>query len=126
MRYRLRTLLLVLTLGPMMLAGVWWAWPKRRIPGNVSAAQAQVGLLEDAVQLYCLDVGQLPIALDALFIPPAEAQLWDGPYLMERPIDPWGNSFRYEIINPSTNEFRIWSVGRDGVSGTKDDVQHDW
>jgi len=26
MRYRLRTLLIVLALGPLVLAGVWWGW----------------------------------------------------------------------------------------------------
>jgi hypothetical protein len=26
MRYRLRTLLILLAIGPPMLAGVWWAW----------------------------------------------------------------------------------------------------
>jgi len=28
MRYRLRTLMILLALGPPILAGVWWAWPK--------------------------------------------------------------------------------------------------
>jgi hypothetical protein len=27
MRFRLRTLLIVLALGPMVLAGAWFAWP---------------------------------------------------------------------------------------------------
>jgi hypothetical protein len=30
MRYRLRTLLIVLALGPPVLAGVWFAWPALR------------------------------------------------------------------------------------------------
>ena len=30
MRHRLRTLLIVLALGPMVLAGIWWNWPTIR------------------------------------------------------------------------------------------------
>src|SRR3954454_6713132 len=28
MRYRLRTLFILLALGPPIIAGIWWAWPK--------------------------------------------------------------------------------------------------
>jgi hypothetical protein len=31
MRYRLRTLLIVLALGPPVLAGMWWAWSSGRV-----------------------------------------------------------------------------------------------
>ena len=30
MRFRLRTLLIVLTVGPMVLTGGWWSYPKYR------------------------------------------------------------------------------------------------
>jgi len=34
MRYRLRTLLIVLALGPLMLAGAWWGWKVFRPAGD--------------------------------------------------------------------------------------------
>jgi hypothetical protein len=33
MRYRLRTLLMVLALGPPLLAGAWWGWREWRQSG---------------------------------------------------------------------------------------------
>ena len=34
MRFRLRTLLIVLALGPPVIAGVWWAWEASRPKRN--------------------------------------------------------------------------------------------
>ncbi len=48
---------------------------------------------------------------------------WNGPYLEDEPIDPWGREYRYRnpgIHNP--RRFDLWSVGPDGDSGTGDDV----
>ena len=45
MRYRLRTLLIVLALGPPMLAGPWWLWRSGQLAGllkpRVAARRAE-------------------------------------------------------------------------------------
>jgi len=42
-----------------------------------------------------------------------------GKYLSKRPVDPWGQPYRFEC----TEALRAWSMGRDGVDGTSDDVR---
>lgn len=37
--------------------------------------------------------------------------------------DPWGNEYRY-VSRPPYVRYRLWSVGPDGSSGTKDDVTY--
>jgi hypothetical protein len=39
MQYRLRTLLIALTLGPPMLAGAWWIWRRPEYAGVVVFAE---------------------------------------------------------------------------------------
>jgi hypothetical protein len=48
-RYRLRTLLIVLTLGPAVLAGAWLAWPQFVGPALVMSFSFAIALLWAAV-----------------------------------------------------------------------------
>lgn len=94
----------------------------------VNSAKSQAAMLEDAVNLYVLEIGNCPTTqqgLVALLSPPkdlAEPTKWQGPYLDKTclPVDPWNNAYHYQTI--SDKEFRIWSIGPDGVSGTNDDI----
>lgn len=38
------------------------------------------------------------------------------------PRDPWKHEYRYEPPRPGERVPHVWSIGRDGVSGTDDDV----
>jgi len=39
-------------------------------------------------------------------------------------LDPWGHPYRYQSPGLKSGEpFEIWSVGQDGLDGTKDDVR---
>ena len=42
MRYRLRTLLIVLALGPVVLAGAWWSWPRADLRSAYDEAKYRV------------------------------------------------------------------------------------
>ena len=91
------------------------------------AAKSQIKLLEDAVDLYALNIGTTPQTqqgLEALIQPPGDLPnpaKWAGPYLNKQiPLDPWGQPFQYEQI--SAEEFRIWSNGPDGNNGSEDDI----
>jgi len=39
-----------------------------------------------------------------------------------RPLDPWGRSWRYRVIDPEAMTFAVGSVGPDGQPGGEDDV----
>lgn len=95
---------------------------------NIDGAKNQIKLFTDAVQIYQLNVGTAPTTqqgLEALRNAPGDLKnpaKWAGPYLkQEIPMDPWGNPYSYEQL--SAEDFRVWSAGPDGNSGSDDDVQ---
>jgi len=119
----LLVLAILVVLGSMVTVG----YMQIQKNANRDAAKGQIGLLEDAVQLYALNVGTCPTTqqgLLALREAPSDlknAAKWAGPYLSEElPIDPWGQAYQYEQI--SAEEFKIWSNGPDGQQGSEDDV----
>ncbi|MBA4742643.1 MAG: type II secretion system major pseudopilin GspG [Azoarcus sp.] len=82
-------------------------------------AVVQIKDLEQAVEIFKLDVGRFPTSdegLDALISDPG-VNGWNGPYLRrELPDDPWGNAFRYE--SPGRNgDVDIYSYGADNAPG---------
>ena len=90
-------------------------------------AAVQIKDLEQAADLFRLDVGRYPTAnegLGALETNP-NASGWNGPYLKHGlPDDPWGNPYRYE--SPGRHaEIDIFSYGADNApagSGENADV----
>lgn len=82
-------------------------------------AVVQIKDLEQAVELFKLDVGRFPTTaegLDALVTNPG-ATGWNGPYLRRGlPQDPWGNAYRYE--SPGRNgDVDIYTLGADNSPG---------
>jgi general secretion pathway protein G len=82
-----------------------------------------------ALDLYELDNGVFPSTqqgLDALIEKPNTQPLaknWNGPYLKKRPIDPWGNQYRYTSPGMhNTQGYDLFSVGKDGTEGGGDDI----
>lgn len=73
-------------------------------------AITQIASLEEAVEMYYLDMGEYPPNLSALVQPGPPP--WDGPYIRDKgkglPKDPWGNEYQYEVTD-SGNSFRITS-----------------
>lgn len=83
-------------------------------------AAVQIRDLEQALELYKLDVGRFPSTQDglgALVAKPASASGWNGPYLRKGlPADPWGNPYHYE--NPGKRgEIDVYSLGADNAPG---------
>lgn len=84
-----------------------------------------------ALKLYELDNGNYPTTeqgLNALLSKPSSAPApisWTGPYLEKRPIDPWKNEYKYKCPGAhNTAGYDLYSVGKDGVEGTADDVNN--
>ncbi|MDD3608302.1 MAG: type II secretion system major pseudopilin GspG [Halothiobacillaceae bacterium] len=84
-------------------------------------ALVQIKDIEQALELYKLDVGRFPSTqegLDALVRKPAGANGWNGPYLKkgEVPKDPWGNAYQY--ANPGKQGgVDVISLGADNQPG---------
>lgn len=93
---------------------------------NRNAAKAQIGMLDESVNMYRIDVGVFPNELIDLLEPPQDLRnpdKWSGPYLErdEIPLDPWQND--YQFANEG-DDFRIWSFGPDGADGGNDDIDN--
>jgi general secretion pathway protein G len=97
---------------------------------NMRMAKTQIGAFHTPLETYRLDMGDYPTTaqgLQALRTPPQDVGgggRWMGPYLgKDIPPDPWGRPYQYEYpgrMDPLMPD--IWSMGRDGVSGTEDDI----
>ncbi|MDA0978552.1 MAG: type II secretion system major pseudopilin GspG [Proteobacteria bacterium] len=88
---------------------------------KVDTAETQVRMLKAAIQTYRLDVGRYPTTeegLRALVEKPANARIWEGPYLEEvLPLDPWGNDYVYLDTAENFQGFALYSRGADGAEG---------
>jgi general secretion pathway protein G len=92
--------------------------------GRVTAAKAQIQLLEQALDQFRLDAGRYPSTsegLTALQNNPGSVEGWDGPYLKKAiPSDPWGHAYVY--TSPGTHgDYDLYSYGADGAEGGEGD-----
>lgn len=83
-------------------------------------AAVQIKDLEQAAELFKLDVGRYPTSdegLEALVTNPSSASGWNGSYLRRGlPDDPWGNPYRYE--SPGRHgDIDIYTYGADNAPG---------
>ena len=91
------------------------------------SAAIQISDLEQALELYKLDVGKFPSSeqgLNALVRKPSGATGWNGPYLKkgELPDDPWGNPYEYRYSGGKLEIISYGADGRTGGSGEDADV----
>ena len=97
-----------------------------RVLGQLGGAKTktvavQIKDLEQAAELFKLDVGRFPNqneGLEALVVKPAGAPGWNGPYLKKGgvPKDPWGNAYHYEVPG-KRSDLDIYSLGADNAPG---------
>jgi general secretion pathway protein G len=85
-------------------------------------AKIQVQNLEQALDLFRLDVGRYPTqeeGLRALVARPGNAPKWNGPYLKggEPPADPWNKPFLYETPSKRGLGYDLYTLGADGARG---------
>jgi general secretion pathway protein G len=89
--------------------------------GKQKAAQTQIGLFEQALDIFRLDVGRYPTTeegLKALREKPSDVENWNGPYLKkEIPKDPWNHDYVYTCPGEEGREYDIISYGQDGAPG---------
>ncbi|EAW42536.1 general secretion pathway protein G [marine gamma proteobacterium HTCC2080] len=105
--------LLVSLVGPQVLNQLGGAKSK--------TAKIQIRDLEQALEMYKLDVGRFPSTnegMEALVKKPGDATGWNGPYLKggKVPKDPWKREYNYKY--PGQNaELDIFSYGQNGSPG---------
>lgn len=84
--------------------------------------------MKTALTTYKIQMGDYPSTeegLQALITPPAgKTDRWQGPYIEGKlPLDPWGHPYQYRYPGTHNKEsYDLWSVGKDGVDGTDDDI----
>ncbi len=104
-----------------LLAGLIGPTVLNQLGGAKSkTAKVQIKDLENAMEMYKLDVGRYPSnsdGLDALIHKPGNADGWNGPYLKSKvPADPWNNEYIYKFPGERSS-FDIISYGADGSPG---------
>lgn len=130
--FTLIELLLVITIISVLMAVVAPRFFGRSREARIAAAkQTIVGSFGLAVALFEQDVGRYPSTDEGLqiLIQNPQIQNWKGPYLQSAtiPLDPWGNSYRYNYPSTLTSSdflYDIISAGPDGAFGTEDDVSN--
>jgi general secretion pathway protein G len=125
--------MIVLAILVLLLAMVGPRLLKTQEKADQKITLTQIKTVQQALDMYKVDNRSYPSTeegLQALLEKPADegrSTAWDGPYLSEDslPVDPWGNSYRYEYP-PTQGKNRelpnIWSAGPDGKDSTQDDI----
>ncbi len=87
---------------------------------KTKTAAIQIKDLEQALEMYKLDVGKFPSTsegLVALVTKPAGSTGWNGPYLKsDVPLDPWNREYQYKYPGERA-ELDIFSYGQNGTPG---------
>jgi len=83
-------------------------------------AEAQIQMIETALDAFRLDVGRYPTTqegLKVLWKNPGNIKNWNGPYL-PKPIkdDPWGHPYIYKCPGEH-GPYDLYSLGADGKPG---------
>ena len=94
--------------------------------------EGKINIMSMLLDTFRVDVGRYPRTqegLNALYERPATIQgdLWKGPYLLrkEMNLDAWWQELKY--LSPgihNRDDFDLFSLGRDGLAGTADDVNN--
>ena len=95
---------------------------------KIARAKSDIATIGLALDLYELDIGQYPSALDTLVAkePPADLSedartKWNGPYLKKGlPKDPWGRPYEYKKESQHNQDYDLSSAGPDGQPGHDD------
>jgi general secretion pathway protein G len=87
---------------------------------KTKTALIQIRDLEQALEMYKLDVGRYPNGtqgLEALVRNPGGVAGWNGPYLKsDVPLDPWNQPYHYKYPG-ERGELDIFTYGQNGVPG---------
>lgn len=94
---------------------------------KTDTVRIQLDALASNIEFYRLDVGDYPsqsAGLNALVTRPADAAVWNGPYVtkVRSLTDPWGRPYQYRYPGEH-GAFDIFSLGSDGRTGGEGEAQ---
>lgn len=128
--FTLIELMIVVVILAVLAAAVIPRLAGRTQQARISTAKMDIsGNISVALDLYELDNGRYPSTeqgLNALMAKPSSSPTptnWNGPYLKRRPIDPWGNEYKYACPGTHNNDYDLYSLGPDGTEGNDDDIK---
>ena len=89
---------------------------------NIGKAKADIVAIAGAVDQYAIENnGRYPESIEALVTPDENGFT----YLNQQtvPKDPWGQEYVYEPPPPAAHDFRVLTLGSDGVPGGEADAR---
>ncbi|MCL2326690.1 MAG: type II secretion system protein GspG [Proteobacteria bacterium] len=107
-------IMIVVTLMVAIMGLIGWNVLGMADNANDGLAETQLKALKGNIEYYRLTYKKLPEKLEDLVNPPGNKSIID-----ELPTDPWGNPYLYEKAG---NKVKIYSMGRDGLQNTEDDI----
>jgi ubiquinone/menaquinone biosynthesis C-methylase UbiE len=129
---RRRTTVVVAFVIWLLVSGVLVSWHEFQVYARTTGAEHamtdyRIRETYKALTAYSTDCGSFPSdekGLDALRENPGLTQ-WNGPYIpYDEPLtDAWGHRLQYALRD---NKPVVWSCGKDGISGTEDDITMDY
>lgn len=118
--FTLMELLVVLAILGLLMALVGPNVLRQLGGAKTKTAGIQIKDLEQALEMYKLDVGRFPSSqegLAALVTKPGSASGWNGPYLKsDVPLDPWNREYHYKYPGEK-GEVDIYTYGANGAPG---------
>ncbi len=124
--FTLVELMLVVAIIGMLAAMVVPRLAGRSEQAKTARAKSDLATIGLALDLYELDLGRYPDALDGLAAAEAPSSLgggvkWNGPYLKKGlPKDPWGRPYVYQKTSQHHQDYDLSSLGPDGQPGNDD------
>ena len=96
---------------------------ERAIPHRTAIRSLDV--LATALGRYKVHTGEYPTTEQGLAALNKDLGVsgWDGPYLVQLFDDPWGRDYVYEAPADEGALPRLFSLGPDGLAGTRDDLR---
>lgn len=127
--FTLIELMLVVIIIGALAAMVLPRFTRRGEEARITIANSDIkSNIATALKMYELDNGDFPSSeegLSALLAKPSSATNWKGPYIEKKPLDPWNREYKYKFPGEhSKGDYDLYSVGKDGVEGTDDDVKN--
>jgi len=121
--------MLVMVILAVLAAVVVPKFTHRSQQARITAARADVAILEGALEAFEVDTGRYPTSeegLSALIEQPTDTKEWHGPYIKRGlPKDPWGNAYVYKYPGDhNTSGYDLYSYGPNGQQGGDDDIDN--
>ena len=120
--YRMKAFTLVEMMAVVVIIGILAAFIAPKFftqvdTAKITATKTNIKKIEQAIQLYRMETGQMPEKLRDLVKEPEEIRGWNGPYLDKELKDSWDNKFEYTFPGNEGRPYEIISYGMDGREG---------